>query len=174
MVPSSQPGSETLVVTPRRPRVTPKVSPYFQKANDSTGPAGGGPEASNTVSSDSDEGTNQTQESDSVQEGDAFAMDDEEFAELVNRIAKPPVSRRPEVTPRVIPYFPKPNGLTDSTEIGSYTASSVSDEEAKTKTPPNTVNSSSAEADAQRQGEGRHWALSFYDPKGRCWVKRLE
>lgn len=165
-----QPESGQLVVTPRRPRITPEVSPYFPKPTGSTGPAEVGSKPSDTVSSNSDEGINQTQENDSVQEGDAFAIDEEEFTALVDRIAKTPAPHRSRAISKISPYFQKPNGSTDSTEIGSNTELSVSDEDAKTETTPDTFNSSST---APRQGGG-HWALSFYDPRGRCWVKRLE
>lgn len=171
VVPSSQPESGRLVVTPRRPRVTPLVSPSFQKPNGSTHAAELGSEA---VSSDSDDENNQTQEKDSVQEGDTFAMDEEEFAELVNRIATNPVTYRPQLTPRVSPYSPKPNSLTDPAEARfDAAASSVSDEDAKAEAHPATFDSSSAEMDALRQG-GIHWVMSFYDPRERCWVKRLD
>lgn len=173
VVPSSQPESGRFVETPRRSRVTPRVSPYFQRPNSLIGPVEVDSEASDTTSSDSDDGTNQTQEKDPVQEDDALAVDEEESAELVNRTAKTPVSRRPKVTANVSPYFPKPNGSTDSTDIASETTSSISDEDARTGTRSDTLNSSSAETDVPRQGGG-HWALSFYDPRGRRWVKRLE
>lgn len=171
VVPSSQPESGRLVVTPRRPRVTPLVSPYFQKPNGSTHAAELGSEA---VSSDSDEDDNQAQAKGSVQERDAFAMDEEEFAELVNRIAKTPKPNRPRATPRATPSSQNPNSLTDSAEGGSNAAtSSVSGEDAKTETFTDTLYSSSAEIYAPRQG-GRNLVMSFYDPRRGCWVKGPE
>lgn len=169
VAPSSQPESGRVVVTPRRPKVTPLVSPYFQKPNVSTDRNGSGSDA---VSSESDGDSIQTQEKDPVQERGAFAMDEQEFAELVNRIAKNPVTHRPQLTPRVSSYPPKPNSLTDPAEARfDATASSVSDEDAKAETPHATFDSSSAEMDALRQG-GIHWVMSFYDPRERCWLKR--
>lgn len=170
-VPSSQPGGGRLLATPRQPRVTPRASPYFRKPNSSTDPAEGD---SDTVGSDSDEDTNQTPGKDSVQEGDAFSMNEEEFAELVNRTVKCPMSHRPRETSRASPYFQKANSPSDSPKVSSdAAASSVSGEDAKTGTSPDTLDSSSAEMDAPRQG-GKHWVMSFYEPSSRTWVKRLE